>query len=126
MLGAFSSRTDRPSTVMTKPELRMILAPGRTPARGLGFRLPVVPGVPDAETQLAAGIRLAAESPAFATLPEIERDAALAGVAEAFSRARYHKLRFDELVENMKARRHALGGPVVADLHVAPSIMYEA
>jgi hypothetical protein len=47
-------------------------------------------------------------------------------LAETLSRARYHKLRFDESVEIIKRRRLALGGPVVADWHAVRPAICEA
>jgi len=69
---------------------------------------------------------MAHESPAFAQLPRLEAQTSVAALSEGFVRARYHKLRFDACLEETRVRRRVLGGPVVADWHAVPPIIYEA
>jgi hypothetical protein len=104
----------------------MTIRPPGLPVRALGFRLDPVPGIPYTDSLLIRAIRLAEEAPAFAGVPEDERVGQLSSLAETLSRARYHKLRFDESVEVVKRRRLALGGPVVADWHAVRPAICEA
>jgi hypothetical protein len=109
-----------------RPVVTMTLQPPGAPAAALGFRLPTISGIPDPYSALAGGLRIAHESPAFAQLPRLEAQTSVAALSEAFVRARYHKLRFDACVEETRIRRRVLGGPVVADWHSVPPIIYEA
>jgi hypothetical protein len=106
--------------------LRMTAQPPGAPVRGLGFHIEPTPGIPDPETLLAAGLRLCTEGPAFSGMPPEDAEATLAALAETLTRARYHKLRFNDCIETAKARRTVLGGPVVADWHAVPPIICEA
>jgi hypothetical protein len=104
----------------------MTLRPPGSPTIAIGFGLPDVPGIPDPHSQLSAGIRAAAESAAMAMLPYAESEATIGALSETYIRARYHKLRFDECTEAAIGRRRAVGGPVVADWHAVPPIVWEA
>jgi hypothetical protein len=109
-----------------RPIPLMTLRPPGCPTIAIGFGLPAVPGIPDPHSQLSAGIGLAAESVALAMLPSAESEATIGALSETYIRARYHKLRFDECMGAAMERRRAIGGPVVADWHAVPPIVWEA
>jgi hypothetical protein len=108
------------------PFIRMVLANEDGRAIALGFQMETIPGIPDPETPLIAGLRLAVESTTFKKIPKNEVDANLAAIAETLMGARYHKLRFDKCLEVAIKRRAVIGGPVVADWHAVPPILFEA
>lgn len=94
--------------------------------QGLLYWLEPVPGIPDVETQLGAGIHTASECDALKSVPEDERRGTLTALAETYSRSRYHYLRFNDCINEYRRRRELLGGPVVSDMHVMPAILFEA
>lgn len=105
---------------------RVVVQPPGSPPRALGFLLDSVAGIPYTDAALVRAIRSAEDAPAFAGVPKDERVGQLSSLAETLSRARYHKLRFDEAVATIKRRRIALGGPVVADWHAVRPAICEA
>lgn len=105
---------------------RMVVQPPGSPPRALGFLLEPVLGLPNTDSSLIRAIRLTEDAPAFASVPQDERVGQLSSLAETLSRARYHKLRFDEALVNIKQRRVVLGGPAVADWHAVRPAVCEA
>lgn len=109
-----------------QPILKWTVQPPDSPPRALGFKLPAIPGIPDPESALAAGLRTCSGEPAFIDLSPREAEVALCSLAEALCRERYHKQRFDECLRHVKARRQALGGPSVADWQAVVPLINEA
>lgn len=123
------SRTRRvasPDADALRPALEMVLRPEGSPPIALGFRLPPIPGIPDAYSQLSAGLNVAAENSCFSEIPQDEVKATLAALSDAYVRSCYHKLRFDDCLTIAKLRRAALGGPVVSDWASIPALVWEA
>lgn len=114
------------TNVKQKPRLRMSFTPEGVATRALAFSLPSIPGIPETDTLLLRGFRGVAESAAFNMVPRDEAGATLAALTETIGRAAYHKARFTQCLEHAKARRQALGGPVVGDWHAVPPISREA
>jgi hypothetical protein len=102
-----------------------VQAPGSLP-RALAFRLGTIPGIPDTHTDLTGGIRLAAQAPALKGLGADEAEAMLGSLAECLTRSRYHRRRFEDLLDIAKTRRAALGGPVVGDWQAVGKLSCEA
>lgn len=110
----------------TVPKLRMVLRPPGGIAIGIGYQIGSIPGIPDTDNSLAAGLRNAADTRVFDGVPKEETRASILSIAQTYTRASYHKLRFDEGIHTLDSRRASVGGPCVADLLAVQPVVNEA